>query len=400
MTPSLRRTAVALAASSLLLSGCSFRGAASFPLPGGVGGDGYQVKVEFSDVLDLVPQSSVRVNDVAVGSVKDIELSRGGYTAIVTISVKRDVVLPENVTAALRQTSLLGEKFVSLEAPDRPEGRLKDGMFIPLDRTQRNADIEEVLGALSLVLNGGSLEQLQVINSELTKALKGRESQVHDFLRQLSGFIGGLDEQKGSIVAALDGLDRLSSKLAAQRGTLDVALRDIPKGTRVLADERAQLTRMLAGLRELGTVATRVIQASQQATIADLKALRPILSQLVAAGDDFPQALDILLTYPFPRTVASPTGRGGMRGDYANLFITIDSSLQNAIENLTGVPLPVPLPTLAPTGPGSRGSNGSSRGGAGATPAPVPTDPDLPVETDDLLELDNDLVRLLLGGLA
>jgi phospholipid/cholesterol/gamma-HCH transport system substrate-binding protein len=391
----LRRTAAALAASSLLLSGCSFRGAASFPLPGGVGGNGYQVKIEFSDVLDLVPQSSVRVNDVAVGSVKKIDLSPGGYTAVVTISVKNDVVLPENVTAALRQTSLLGEKFVSLEAPTRPQGRLKDGMYIPLARTQRNADIEEVLGALSLVLNGGSLEQLQVINSELVKALKGRESQVRDFLRQLTGFIGGLDDQKGSIVKALDGLDRLSGALAKQRSTLDVALRDLPQGTRVLADERAQLTAMLEGLNELGQVATRVIRASQQATIADLQALRPILGRLADAGDDLPAALDILLTYPFPRTVASPTGRGGMRGDYANLFITIDGSLQHAIENLTGVPLPIPL---APTAPKAPGTKAPSRSGTSVVPDVQA--PQLPVETDDLLDLDSDLVRLLFGGLA
>ncbi|MGZ4632147.1 MAG: MCE family protein, partial [Actinomycetes bacterium] len=240
---------------ALLLTGCNFS-ASNVTLPGGVGG-GYQVKIEFSDVLDLVPQSSVKVNDVTVGSVKKIELSPGGYTAVVTVSVKKDVLLPENTDASLRQTSLLGEKFVSLNVPADPSGRLRDGMYIPLSRTTRNADIEEVLGALSLVLNGGSLEQLQVINSELTNALKGRETQVRDFLTQLTGFVGGLDAQKGQITRALDGLDRLSGKLAAQKQVLDVALRDLPKGTAVLADERAQLTKVLAGLNNLGTVATR-----------------------------------------------------------------------------------------------------------------------------------------------
>ena len=62
------RTPALLIAGALALTGCSFRGAASFPLPGGVGG-GYDVKIEFTDVLDLVPQSAVKVNDVTVGSV-------------------------------------------------------------------------------------------------------------------------------------------------------------------------------------------------------------------------------------------------------------------------------------------------------------------------------------------
>ena len=389
------RTPALLLAGVLALSGCSFRGAASFPLPGGVGG-GYQVKIEFADVLDLVPQSAVKVNDVTVGSVKKIELSPGGYTAVVTVSIKKDVTLPENALASLRQTSLLGEKFVSLDSPSDPTGTLRDGMYIPLSRTQRNADIEEVLGALSLVLNGGSIEQLQVINSELTKALAGREPEVRAFLRQLSGFIGGLDQQKDHIVNALDGLDRLSTKLAANRQTLDVALRDLPKGASILADERAQLTKLLTGLNNLGTVATRVIQATQQATIADLRALQPVLGQLAAAGQDLPNALELLTTFPFPKTVAYPLGKGGMRGDYANLYVTVDGNPGDLINNLLGQ-LPLPLPTLAPNAkPGSTATTPT----APAVPSLTPTLPAVPVpDLGPVTGQVTDLVELLLGGL-
>lgn len=391
------RTPALLLAGVLALSGCQFRGAASFPLPGGVGG-GDELTIEFTDVLDLVPQSAVKVNDVTVGSVKKIELSPGGYTAVVTVSLKKGLELPANATASLRQTSLLGEKFVSIDAPANPSSaRLTNGDRIGLDRTSRNADIEEVLGALSLVLNGGSLEQLQVINSELTKALAGREPQVRAFLRQLSAFMGGLDQQKDHIVAALDGLDRLSAKLAANRTTLDVALRDLPKGAAILADERAQLTKLLTGLKNLGTVATRVIQTTQESTIADLKALQPILGQLAASGQDLPNALELLTTFPFPKTVASPTGKGGMRGDYANLYVTVDSSAQTLIENLLGA-VPVPAPESAPKSPASPRAGGSSPPAAG----PVTT-PTLPaVRLPDLGPFTGqtaDLVEMLLGGL-
>jgi phospholipid/cholesterol/gamma-HCH transport system substrate-binding protein len=395
------RTPVALLGAALLLSGCQFRGAASLPLPGGVGG-GYEVKIEFTDVLDLVPQSSVKVNDVTVGSVKKIELGPGGYTAVVTASIKKGLVLPGNATASIRQTSLLGEKFVSLDVPSAPTGTLRDGMYIPLSRTERNADIEEVLGALSLVLNGGSLEQLQIINSELTKALSGREPQVRAFLTQLSSFMGGLDAQKVHIVNALNGLDRVSAKLAANRQTLDVALRDLPKGAAVLADERAQLTKLLTGLSNLGTVATRVIQASQQSTIADLRALQPVLGQLAASGQDLPNALELLTTFPFPKTVASPTGKGGMRGDYANLFVTLDSSVQDLINNLTGG-LPIALPTLAPQSKASAAPRASAAASAASPHPRVPlVTPSLPaVPLPDLGGSVQvvDLVELLLGGL-
>jgi phospholipid/cholesterol/gamma-HCH transport system substrate-binding protein len=319
------------------------------------------VKVEFKDVLDLVPQSAVKVNDVTVGSVSNISLKhddKHGYFAVVTCHVKKDVRLPSNTFARLRQTSLLGEKFVSLEPPDLKadwQGDFRSGELISLDsgRTAENADIEEVLGALSLVLNGGSLEQLQTINSELTKALHGREPQVRDFLTQLTGFVKGLDAQKTQITAALDGLDRLTGKLAAQKQTLDVALRDLPKGTAVLADERAQLTKMLTGLNNLGTVAVRVIQSTRANTVADLRSLQPVLTQLAAAGNDLPNALELLTTYPFPKTIGPSTYKGkqiqgGIRGDYANLFISVDADIVSTIGNLTGVPLPLRVPKTTP----------------------------------------------------
>src|SRR5699024_1763331 len=138
---------VAIVASALLLSACEFSPYA-LPLPGGAdtGDHPYSVTVEFRDVLDLVPQSGVRVDDVAVGRVTDIELA--GWHAEVRLKINGNAKLPENARAKIRQTSLLGEKFVSLEPPDSgAHGRLSDGDVIPLERSGRNPEVEEVLGA-------------------------------------------------------------------------------------------------------------------------------------------------------------------------------------------------------------------------------------------------------------
>ena len=100
-------------------------------------------------MLDLVPQSSVKVDDVSVGRVEEVELD--GYSAKVTLLLSEDVKLPGNAIAEIRQTSLLGEKFVSLSPPAEPSSdTLDDGDNIGLDRSGRNTEVEEVLGALSL----------------------------------------------------------------------------------------------------------------------------------------------------------------------------------------------------------------------------------------------------------
>ncbi|RYJ04800.1 MAG: MCE family protein, partial [Actinomycetales bacterium] len=133
-----RRGATVAIASLLALSGCGFS-PYDLPLPGGadVGDDPYTVTVQFRDVLDLVPQSAVRVDDIAVGKVTKIRLK--GWVAGATLKINRDVKLPDDAEATIRQSSLLGEKFVSLSKPtEGGSGRLSNGDKIPLDRSGRN----------------------------------------------------------------------------------------------------------------------------------------------------------------------------------------------------------------------------------------------------------------------
>ncbi|MFJ1552820.1 MCE family protein [Streptomyces mirabilis] len=325
--------AVAWAAvGSLLLSGCEFNGWYDVQLPGGAASDGhaYHVTVEFRDVLDLVPQSAVKVNNVTVGAVEKVELD--GWHARVRLRVADSVKLPANAVAELRQTSMLGEKYVALSAPTgtAPMGRLGDGDRIPLSRSGRNPEIEEVLSALSALLNGGGVAQLKTITVELNKALDGRENRVRSLLKELNTFIGGLDDQRKDIVHALEAVDRLAGRLGKERKTIAQAVDTMPPALKVLADQRRDLTRMLTALSKLGTTGTKVVNASHDDTVANLKQLRPILQQLNKAGDDLPNSLELLTTYPFPRNAVD-----AVKGDYVNLDITADLDLSDLYGNLT-----------------------------------------------------------------
>ena len=351
--------AVAVGAVLLTVTGC--QGAFDLPLPGGApkGGPVIHVTAEFADVLDLVPQSSVKVDQVTVGSVEKIELN--GWTARVTMRLPKDVKLPDNAVAELKQTSLLGEKYVALSPPpaSAPQGHLGDGDNIPLDRTGRNPEVEEVLSAMSLLLNGGGVAQLKTIETELNKAMNGNELQIRDVIKQLDTFVGGLDEQKSEIVRAIDNIDTLSARLAAQKDDLAKAIDALPKGLKILADQRQQLVRMLQALSRLGAVGTDVIKASKDDTRANLEALQPILAQLTKAGDDLPKSLQLLLTYPF-----SDGTLGAMKGDYTNMSADLDLNLQTLLGNLAKS---APTPGGTPTLPGLPG-----------LPLPTPSLPSLP----------------------
>jgi phospholipid/cholesterol/gamma-HCH transport system substrate-binding protein len=400
------RRGAALLSAVVLLSGCGFRGAYSFDLPGGadVGEDAYTVQIQFADVLDLVPQSGVRVADVPVGRVEDISLS-DDWTAVVTVQVDGDVDLPANAVAKIQQSSLLGEKYVELAAPgDQPAaGQLTDGALITLDRTNRNVEVEELLGALSLVLNGGGLAQLQTINSELGQALEGREDAVRDTLSQLDTFIGGLDQQKTEINRALDSVNALSATLSAGTGTITTALDSIGPGLDVVNQQRDLLVSMLQSLGRLGDVGTRVIDQAGANTVADLQSLQPVLSQLAAAGPDLANSLDLILTYPFPASSLSALHtRQDMRtGGYAmftNMTATLNLDLsqllcQYLVDPVTGalrqVGLDDPAAQACTAGTGTTaaaagGGTAPSSGTAGAEAFSIPGLADVPGVVTDL----------------
>ena len=167
------------------VSGCGFS-PYKLPLPGGadLGDHPYTVKVEFRDALDLVPQSGVRVDDVSVGKVTDIQLK--GWHAVVTMQINGNTRLPDDAEATIRQTSLLGEKFVSIATPeDGGTGRLSNGDVIPLERSGRNPELEEILSAAALLFNGGGLEKTNTIVRELNKTLEGNEPEIKDAAEEL-----------------------------------------------------------------------------------------------------------------------------------------------------------------------------------------------------------------------
>ncbi len=327
------RGLLALLLGSMLLTGCDFD-VYSLPLPGGAdtGDDPITVTAEFEDVLDLVPQSSVKVNDITVGKVVDVKLS--DYTALVEMELRNDTGLPDNAVATIRQTSLLGEKFVSLSAPAagasaEPLGNKDE---IDLDRTGRNPEVEEVLGALSIVLNSGGVAQLKTIMTELNLALEGREDSARSVLTQVESLVSQLDERKGDIVNAIESLNRLAVGAREQQGSIDQALEELPSALDSINRQRTDLVRMLQGLNRLGDVGVRVIQQTKESTLSSLRELEPILTQVGNAGDSFVEAMNIFFTFPFVDEVVGrdpQTARNLHMGDYVNLAIDLDIDLDN-----------------------------------------------------------------------
>ncbi|MEZ0579429.1 MCE family protein [Nocardioides sp. MH1] len=305
-------------------------------LPGAAGGsDTYTVTAEFRDALDLVPNSTVRVADVPVGRVTKIRVSRadGGYVAVATLEVKSSVDLPSDTVATISSTSLLGEKYVALVPPARGTGSLRETGSIPVTRTSDDIEVEQLLSSIGALLNGGGLQQLSTITREFSTALGGHEQDTRALLGDLDRIVSGLDAGRPALVSALDSTARLNRLLASQNDVLANAVDDLDPATGVLADQVGDLRTALRALDDLSDRATSVIRRSTADTVADLRALSPVVQELGKVADQIPRDLTLLVTYPFADTAVP-----AFSGVYGAFKGSVVVSLQQLLELIVPTP--------------------------------------------------------------
>ncbi|WP_019931529.1 MCE family protein [Nocardia sp. BMG111209] len=368
----------------LTATGCQWDGLNTLPMPGaaGTGAGSWQVRIQMPNVTTLTRNSPVKVDDVTVGTVTDITVE--GWHALVTVSLDKDVRLPENATARIGQTSLLGSNHVELAAPKdvAPQGQLHNGDVIPLERAGDYPTTEQVLSSLSVVLNGGGISQLETITHELDATFHGRQDDIRDLLPQLSTLTTTLNQQTADIIAAMSGLDRFAGVLARQKDDLTTAITQIHPALTVLADRRENITKTLTALGDLSDVVQRIIANSGANLTADLAHLRPALQSLADTGTKLADSLQILLTFPFPLKNLD----NALKGDYLNLLMTVDITGARLDSNfLTGTALggrfggvEGALGAFAGTAEGKGDPVTGPLQAPPPTPAPAPSIPGLP----------------------
>ncbi len=320
-----RRTGIVLLVVLLVSTGCSWRGLNSLALPGveGRGSGSYEIQAQLPNVSNIEQNSRVRVADVIVGSVTGI--ARQGWHALVTMRLNEDVTLPENVTVTVGQTSLLGSLHIELAPPvdEPPQGRLRQGSLVPLARSGSYPTTEQTLAAASMLLNGGGLGKVQDITEAFSVAFAGREDELRSFIGQLDQFIGHLDGQKDDIVAALDSLNTLTGRFAADKPVLDRALQTLPQALEVLNDDREQLIKALDTFGDFSALTADTVDKTQQSLVQELKDIAPVLDSLADAGPALTRSLSLYSTFPWPKEGVL----NWLRGDYANLTAIFDLTL-------------------------------------------------------------------------
>ncbi|WP_405495833.1 MlaD family protein [Nocardia sp. NBC_00511] len=226
-------------------SGCAVT-VDSLPLPKpGIGGPGYTVHAAFTDALNLPDHAHVKIGGTDIGVVTAIRTTN--FLADVRMLIRDDIRLPKGTTVELRQATPLGDMFVAMTLPSAQEAGepLHDGDTIGTDHTAAGASVEQLMMSISLLLNGGGINQAAKITTQMNSMFAGRAPELSHLITELTGTIGALNQRTGDIDAVLTGLNGLSGELARRKAELGAAADSFPALLGLVSENNQQIVDLL-----------------------------------------------------------------------------------------------------------------------------------------------------------
>jgi len=229
----------------------------------------------------------VRLRDVQVGKVTSIGVAR--LHAKVGFTVAKDVRLPAQTNAVLRQTSMLGEMFVDLEP--QGDGQLRDGATIPLSRTRRAAQLEQVVELGGQLVNQVTADNFNRMITTFDEAWGGHPERLQKLFDAMAGASGALDANREALGVTIDKVEQMAAALAPHTGELAASVNNFAAGLRALDAHRDQLAGFITGLNHLSDSSADLLVKHEAKLSASGRQAKDILDQIVAHLDEFEKGL-------------------------------------------------------------------------------------------------------------
>ncbi len=107
-----------------------------------MGDNHYQLIARFQSVSGLTAGAKIEIAGVQIGQVDGILFDQELQMAVVSLKIKKDIVLTDDVIASVKTAGLIGDKYVKL-TPGGSDEVLKPGDIIT--ETESTLDLEELI---------------------------------------------------------------------------------------------------------------------------------------------------------------------------------------------------------------------------------------------------------------
>lgn len=111
---------------------------------------GYEIKARFAAVDGVNVGTDVRVHGIKVGSVASLTLDPKSYMAVASLTIRKDIEIPDDSSAKITSSGILGSSYISIQPGGSDKMLAVNG---ELDDTQGAVDL---MGLVGRYINSGS----------------------------------------------------------------------------------------------------------------------------------------------------------------------------------------------------------------------------------------------------
>ena len=156
----------------------------------------------------------VRISGVQVGKVQTIRLD--GRVAKVDFTAQADHPLYTNTVAAVRYQTLIGQRYVELVQPSKPDARLPDSGTIPIGQTIPSFDVAKLFNGFQPMFQTLDPAQFNLLGENLLRLIQGDESGIGPFLHDLDEISKLAVDRQAVITAMIRNLSAISQDLGGK----------------------------------------------------------------------------------------------------------------------------------------------------------------------------------------
>lgn len=279
--------------------------------------DHQEYDVRLAHASGLRAGDEVRIAGIGVGKVESVRLA--GTFAVATITTERAVRLTEDTRAAVKLSSLLGQRYLEVRPGDGPdlEGPL------PLANTEPAytldhlfVDGQDELAALDLEALG---EAIDVLGKDLAGPSKEAGAALAG-VTSLSRLVSSREEQ---LTRLLSSTRDVTDIIHSQQDDLLTLTEDADLVLAMVYQRREVIRRLLADTRVLVTEVSRLVERNKRHLRPMLSRMRTLLEVLERNKRELDESIE--LAAPMQRYYANASGDGPWVNVYAPFFLLPDN---------------------------------------------------------------------------
>ena len=289
---SMRAACVLLTAMAISFTAACSLDPTRLPVPGAyTPHHAYNIKIEFSSVLNLPARAKVDSGGVQIGVLDRVQLD--GTTAIAYVEISGDTTLSDNTRAELRQATPLGDIYIALLPPeDRSGAILRDGDTIPLRNTAPADNVEDLLRSMSNLVAGGAIGTLQTTVVNVNKAFPKDPGELTHMQHTVAGVLNDLAANQDTIDRILSSMENITTSFAANTTVFNRLVTEGPAKLEGLSAVTMAILNVVGASRDVGNLGGQLINPIAGDLIQILSYITPMVGTMATADTTIPVIAD------------------------------------------------------------------------------------------------------------